>query len=136
MKTRFLMFVAAGLVACSTTSAQPTQAASAAGCGPRPGASAPAAGCPDGRVGTGGMRVGMGPGARWGRDYTPGWPLMTPAERQQHQDKLRTLKTHEECRAYIDQHHEQMAVRAKDKGQALPARPRRDACAGLPAAKQ
>ena len=130
MNTRFLMTLAAGLLACGAASAQPAQAASGPGCGPMAGASAaPNADCPGGRG-------GMHGGPRSGSGYTPGWSMMTPAERQQHQDKLRTLKTYDECHDYMGQHHEQMAARAKEKGQALPTKPRHDACAGLPAAKK
>jgi hypothetical protein len=55
---------------------------------------------------------------------------MTPAERTEHQQRMRSIKTYEECKSYIEQHREQMAARAKDRGKAL-AQPRRDACAGL-----
>lgn len=92
------------------------------------GASAPPADCPKAGMG---MRHGMAPGAHWGADYTPGWSMMSPQERQQHRDKLKATKTYEECKAAMDQHHEQMAARAKEKGHAMPAAPRHDACAGL-----
>ncbi|MGM9488256.1 hypothetical protein [Ideonella sp. YS5] len=132
MSTPFVTLLAAGLIlACTGASAQPGPASGASAgvnCGPRGGASAAAGDCP------GGMRHGMG--ARWGRDYTPGWSMMTPAERQQHQEKLGALNTYEECRSYMDQHHEQMAARAKDKGLTLPAKPRHDACATLPRSKK
>jgi hypothetical protein len=36
-----------------------------------------------------------------------------------------------ECKAYMEQHHQEMVARAKEKGRTLPAQPRRDACAGL-----
>lgn len=94
------------------------------------GASAPAADCPQAGMGMG-MHRGMAPGARSGADYTPGWPMMTPQERQAHRDKLKAMKTYEECKAAMDQHHGQMAARAKEKGRTMPAAPRRDACAGL-----
>ncbi len=92
---------------------------------PGPGASAP--------------RMGMGPGGggmmrggpRWGADYTPGWALMTPKERDEHREQMRSAKTREECVALRDKHHEQMAARAKEKGMAMPAQPRRDACQGF-----
>lgn len=83
-----------------------------------------------------GMGMGMGPGggrgaARWGSDYTSGWSLMTQQERNEHRDRMRSMKTYEECKTYQDQHHEQMAARAKERGgKALP-QPRRDPCSGL-----
>lgn len=83
-----------------------------------------------------GMGKGMGPAggrgaARWGADDTPGWALMTQQERNEHRDRMRAMKTYEECKAYQEQHHEQMAARAKERGgQALP-QPRRDPCGSL-----
>ncbi len=87
--------------------------------------------------------VGMGPGTgmgpsgdhramRWSADNTPGWKLMTEQERTQHGEHMRAMKTQEECKAYVVQHHEEMAARAKERrGKALPM-PRRDPCASLP----
>jgi hypothetical protein len=69
--------------------------------------------------------------ARWGSDYTPGWALMTQQERNEHRERMRSMKTYEECNAYQDQHHEQMAARAKERGGKTLAQPRRDACSGL-----
>ena len=66
-----------------------------------------------------------------GADTTPGWALMSRAERDEHRSRMRSMKTEEECRAYQAQHHEQMAARATEKGiKSLPG-PRRDPCAGL-----
>lgn len=69
--------------------------------------------------------------ARWGSDYTPGWSMMSPQERTEHQARMRSMKTYEECKTYQTQHHEQMAARAKERGGKALAQPRRDACAGL-----
>lgn len=97
--------------------------------GAGPAASAPGMGP---GMGPGGMMPGgRGPGARWGSDYTHGWSLMTPAERTEHQERMRALKSYDECKSYMEQHREQMAARAKEKGGKLLATPRRDACAGL-----
>ena len=80
-----------------------------------------------------GMEPGMGRGhmAQWGMDYTPGWSMMTRAERNEHREHMRAFKTYEECTAYRDQVHEKMAARIKEKGGKPLAQPRRDACAGL-----
>ena len=48
--------------------------------------------------------MGMGPGggrgaARYGSDYTPGWTLMSQQERNEHRDRMRSMKTYEECKA-------------------------------------
>ena len=80
--------------------------------------------------------MGMGPGgdrgaARWGSDYTPGWALMTQQERNEHRERMRSMSTYEECKTYQEQHHEQMAARAKERGGKPLAQPRRDACSGL-----
>ena len=82
--------------------------------------------------------AGMGPGAgaargaaRWGSDFTPGWRLMSQQERNEHRDRMRSLKTYEECKAYQDQHHAQMAARAAERGGVPLTKPRRDACGRL-----
>jgi hypothetical protein len=103
---------------------------------PGPGAAAGAASAP--RMGMGaGMGAGMGPGrgmaGRFGPDNTPGWTMMTPAERTAHRQHMASLKTQPECTAYMDEHHKLMADRAKERGRAVPAQPRRNPCAGLPA---
>jgi hypothetical protein len=79
-----------------------------------------------------GMGAGMGAGvARWGSDDTPGWSMMTEQERKEHQDRMRAMKTYEECKAYADQHREQMNARAKERGGQAMAQARRDPCSGL-----
>lgn len=104
------------------------------GAGPGPAASAPGPGKGPG-MGPGHMGGG-GAGARMhgrsGSRYTPGWSLMTPAERTEHQQRMGQATSYEECTALRDQHREQMAARAKEKGLSQPlATPRRDACAAL-----
>ena len=71
------------------------------------------------------------PAPRYGTDYTPGWSMMSKEERDAHRKRLHELKIYEDCRAYLDQHREQMAQRAQEKGGKALAQPRRDACAGL-----
>jgi hypothetical protein len=116
MNTIRRLAAAAILLAAGAVTAQPAS-------GPGPGAGASAS-----RGGPGGAGRMHG---RWGSDYTPGWSMMTPAERQEHQSRMRSMTGHDDCKAYMDKHHEEMAVRAKEKGRTLPAQPRRDACAGL-----
>lgn len=111
---------------CLAAAAALTLAASAAPAQPGPpGGAGPGASAPRGAVGAGRM------GGRWDSHNTPGWSLMTPQERQEHQTRMRSMTSHEECKAYAEQHHQAMAARAKDKGLATPAQPRRDPCAGL-----
>ena len=79
----------------------------------------------------GGMGAGRGHMAQWGTDFTPGWSMMTRAERNEHREHMRSVKTYEECTTYRDQMHDKMAARIKDKGGKPMAKPRRDACSGL-----
>jgi hypothetical protein len=73
---------------------------------------------------------GMG-GMRMGPDNTSGWRMMSRAERNEHHKMMQSMKTHDECMAYMDKHHAQMMDRAKEKGRPMPAKPRQDGCAWL-----
>jgi hypothetical protein len=64
---------------------------------------------------------------RFQQDNTPGWTLMTPAERTEFQTKMRAAKTYDECKAILAEHHAVMEARAKEKGVTLNA-PRYNAC--------
>ncbi len=80
----------------------------------------------------GGMGPGMGGGQGNGRfafdqGNTSGWSLMTAEEQQAHRQKMRNVKTFDECKARQAEHHTAMTARAQEKGQALPA-PRANAC--------
>lgn len=104
------------------TAAAAQSAGPGSGPGPGPGA---------------GPGAGMGPGAggpgrgpRYGADVTPGWALMTEAERNEHRTRMQAIKTHEECVAEMARHRESMAARAKERGQTLPT-PRGDPCRGF-----
>jgi hypothetical protein len=85
---------------------------------PGPGASAP--------MGPGGPGRMMG---RWGADYTPGWAMMAPEERQAHQARMAAAKTREECVAEMERHRALMQERAKARGTTMPM-PRHDPCSG------
>ena len=78
-----------------------------------------------------GPGAGQGKGPRWNSDNTPGWSLMTPEERQSHQQRMASMKTRDECRAYIAEHHKLMTARAEERGRKAVAQPRRDPCAGV-----
>ncbi len=73
----------------------------------------------------------IGPGMPMNRDNTPGWSMMTPQERDAHQRKMMAMTDATQCRTYMSEHHAQMAARAKQLGQPMPAQLRHDACAGL-----
>jgi hypothetical protein len=44
---------------------------------------------------------------------------------------MSAMTNYDDCKAYRDEHHRQMAERAKAQGLTAPAQPRHDACAGL-----
>jgi len=69
---------------------------------------------------TSGLALARGPWTA-NKGNTVGWQVMTPAERTEHQTKMRSFKTYDECKAYQQEHHAQMAARAKEKGVTLPA---------------
>ena len=58
---------------------------------------------------------------RASEDNTRGWQFMTPAERLEHQARVRSFKTLDECRAYQQEHHLLMEQRAKEQGLAMPS---------------
>lgn len=59
-----------------------------------------------------------------------GWQFMTPAERVEHQRRMRSFSSLDECKAYQAEHHEKMAERARSAG--IQLRPRDDSgCAQL-----
>lgn len=69
----------------------------------------------------------QGQGFRFDQDNTPGWSLMTNEERAAHREKMLSLKSHEECKSYLNEHHALMEKRAKDKDRILPG-PQSNAC--------
>jgi hypothetical protein len=64
---------------------------------------------------------------RFNQDNTPGWSLMTPAERSAHQNRMWSAKTYDECKAIQTEHHALIAARAQAKGVQLGG-PRQNAC--------
>jgi hypothetical protein len=81
---------------------------------------------------TSGMALARG---HWNanKSNTWSWSLMTPAERTEHQTKMRSFKTYAECTAYQDEHHKLMEARAKEKGVTLPAMGSRYGCDNMKA---
>jgi hypothetical protein len=67
---------------------------------------------------------------RASEDNTSGWYFMSPEERIEHQARIRSFKTYEECHAYQHEHHRLMENRAKEKGLQLNSG-RRDICGHL-----
>lgn len=70
-----------------------------------------------------GMGGGMRGQGRFAVDQSNvyGWQLMTAEEQNTHRTKMHSLKTMDECMAYIAEHHTAMEARAKEKGTTLPA---------------
>jgi hypothetical protein len=58
-------------------------------------------------------------GMKFGADNTPGWSMMSRAEHKEHRDKMHSMKTYDECKAYHEEHMKQMEARAKEKGKTL-----------------
>ena len=76
----------------------------------------------------GGGGVGRGGRAmRFDQNNTRGWALMTSEERAAHREKMLSLKTYDECKAYQAEHRVTMEARAKEKGTTLPV-PRQNGC--------
>lgn len=71
--------------------------------------------------------MGGGGGWRCGSDNVAGWKMMTPDERTEHRNTMRSMKSYAECVAYQSEHHKRMEERAKEKGVSLPP-PRARAC--------
>lgn len=70
-------------------------------------------------------------GMNFGPANTPGWSLMTAAERAEHRSKMMGFTDYGECAAYQEQHHKLMQERAQAKGITIPDAPRRDMCERL-----
>lgn len=68
-----------------------------------------------------GMGGGMGRGMRFSQDNTPGWTLMTPAEQAAHREKMLSMQTYADCKAYQTEHRAVMEARARERGVTLPA---------------
>jgi hypothetical protein len=125
--TKLRMMLTASLLCVATGSIW------AQGGGPGPGPGTPGAGpmASAPRMGQG-MGMGGGPrGGRMGMEGSPGWALMTEQERNEHRERMRSMKSYDECKAYQQQHHEQMAARARQRGAKPLAAPRRDPCSGM-----
>ena len=81
---------------------------------------------------TSGMALARGPWSA-NKGNTLSWQLMTPAERTEHQNKMRSFRTYDECTAYQDKHHKLMEARAKEKGVTLPTMGARYGCGNMKA---
>ena len=128
--TSLRTFTAVALMAAFTAGAFAQASAPSAG-PPGPGASGPRMGMGPGMGRGPASGPGMGPGWRAGPNNTPGWSMMTPEERAAHQQRMQGMTSRADCTAYMNEHHQQMAARAQQRGASAPAQPRRDMCSGL-----
>ena len=68
------------------------------------------------------------PAARVGPDYTPGWEMMTPTERNAYRERMYAAPTPAECRRMRDEQLKMAAERARTRGIKDLPNPRFDAC--------
>jgi len=76
--------------------------------------------------------LAQGPRYRFNQTNTPGWSMMSAAERTEHQKKMLAAKTYDECKAIQEEHHKAMEARAKEKGVTL-GTPKANACDNMKA---
>ncbi len=68
------------------------------------------------------------PPVRVGSEYTPGWDMMTPQERDAYRQRMIAAPTPAECRRLRDEQLEAAARRANARGIKDVPNPRYDAC--------
>ncbi|HEY6510482.1 MAG TPA: hypothetical protein VI032_00800 [Burkholderiaceae bacterium] len=56
--------------------------------------------------------------------------VMTPQEREQQRRDLERAKTGDECRAVVEKQRQQLAQRARERGEPAPSKPATDPCVG------
>lgn len=71
------------------------------------------------------------PMAKYGRAYTPGWDQLTKDEQKKLGAQVRKLRSFDECQALMAEVKQRTDERARSKGAAAPAAPRRNACGEL-----
>ena len=64
---------------------------------------------------------------RFDQHNVPGWAMMTSAERAAHHRRLLSLKSLDDCKAYMEEQRKIMEERAKERNRILPT-PRFDVC--------
>lgn len=75
-----------------------------------------------------GKGPGKGPGWSFNGDNTRGWSMMSREERAEHRNRMLSMKSYEECVAYLEGHHKAMEARAKERGRPGPAVPAQNMC--------
>lgn len=108
MKRAMMLFAAAAFAASAALAQGP-------GYGPGPG-------------GGPGKGSGKGPGWSFNGDNTRGWSMMGRQERAEHRSRMLSMKTYEECVAYLEEHRKQMEARAQGRRVPMPAAPAQNMC--------
>jgi len=75
-----------------------------------------------------GKGPGKGPGWSFNGDNTRGWSMMSREERAEHRNRMLSMKSYEECVAYLEGHHKAMEARAQERGRPGPAAPAQTMC--------
>ena len=75
-----------------------------------------------------GAASSVAPAVRVGPDYTPGWDMMSPQERDHYRDRMLSVPTKQECRRMRDEQIKAAAERARVRGIKDIPDPRYDAC--------
>lgn len=75
-----------------------------------------------------GKGPGKGPAWSFNGDNTGGWSMMSRDERGEHRNKMLSIKTYEECVAYLEEHHKLMESRANERGRPMPGMPAQNMC--------
>lgn len=73
---------------------------------------------------------GPGKGAGWSfnKDNTGGWSMMGREERAEHRNRMMSMKTYEECVAYLEEHRKRMEARAQERGRPGPGNAAHNMC--------
>lgn len=104
-------------------------ASSAFAQGPGTGPGSGAQGGPG--AGPGAAQKGPGKGGgmmRFDSRNTVGWSMMSREERNEHRNKMNSMTSLADCKAYVDDHRKQMEARAKERGRSIGPGPRTDMC--------
>jgi len=75
-----------------------------------------------------GKGAGKGPGWSFNGDNTRGWSIMSRDERTEHRNKMLSMKSYEECVAYMEEHREVMEARAQERGRPMPGQTAQNMC--------
>jgi hypothetical protein len=81
-------------------------------------------------------RCGPGGAASGAGGCVGGRAMMSRDQAREQRAKMSSFKTYEECKAYVDERHEQMRARAHEQGRPMPEHPVHDPCSRLKPAQK